>query len=52
MPDLKLRDEMNARTQRQQHRKAIRSAVPLDFEGQMSSDTQICARGQRFSAAC
>jgi hypothetical protein len=52
MSDLKLRVVKNARKQRQQHRKAIRSAVPLDFEGQTSSETQICARRQRFSATC
>jgi hypothetical protein len=52
MSDLKMRVVKNARTQRQQQRKAIRSTVPLDVEGQTSSETQFCARRQRFSAAC
>ena len=52
MPDLKLPGAKNARNQQQQHRKAIRGAVPLDFKREKSSETQNFARRPHFSAAC
>jgi hypothetical protein len=52
MSDLKLRGEKNAREQKQQHQKAICSAVPHDFQTETSSQTQICVCRRRFSAAC
>lgn len=52
MPDLKLPRVKNARNQRQQHRKATRGEVSLDFKREKSSKTQIFARRPHFSAAC
>ena len=52
MFDLMLRGERNAREQLPQHRKVIRSAVPLDSEAKTSTETRIRARKRRFSAAC
>ena len=52
MFDLMLRGEKNARERLPQHRKATRSAVPLDMEAKTSTETRIRARKRRFSAAC
>jgi len=52
MSDVKLGGAKNDRKKRQQHRKAICSAVPLDFKSETVSETQICAPKLRFSSAC
>ena len=52
MPDLRFRGERIARERLPHQRKATRGAVPLDLEGRTSTETQICARRRRFSAAC
>jgi len=52
MPDLMFRGERNARERLPQYRKSTRGAVPLDFERETSSETQIRAFRRRFSAAC
>jgi hypothetical protein len=52
MSDLTVCNPRSALDQEPRHRKPSQSAVPLDFESEISSKLQVYARSRRSSAAC